>query len=59
MNKTTVKDIHDESANYPLSISRYRCLSCKASFGKVSFLDTAADYQFCPYCGRKIKKTVN
>lgn len=57
--KKTVKYIYDESANYPLSINRYRCLSCKASFCKVNVLDTAADYQYCPYCGRKITRTVN
>lgn len=54
MKKTTVKYIGGESFYWLLHISRYRCLSCKASF-----LDTDANYQYCPYCGRKIKKTVN
>lgn len=55
MKKTTVKFLYSESVDYPLlSISRYRCLSCK-----ISFLDEDADYKYCPYCGRKIKKTVN
>lgn len=54
MKKTTVKYIDGASFYYLLPISRYRCLSCKASF-----LDANDDYQFCPYCGRKIKKTVN
>lgn len=49
MKKTTVKYIYCESFNYPYSVSRYRCLSCKASF-----LDVNADYKYCPYCGRKI-----
>lgn len=55
MKKTTVKYLYEESTSYPLvSIGRYRCLSCKASF-----LDEGADYQYCPYCGRKITRTVN
>lgn len=55
MKKTTVKYLYEVSVSYPLvSISKYRCLSCK-----VSFLDADADYQYCPYCGRKIKRTVN
>ena len=61
MKKTTVKYIYDESENYPLVINRYsyRCLSCKAVFCEVNALNTATNYQYCPYCGRKIKKTVN
>nr|DAH63656.1 MAG TPA: DNA-directed RNA polymerase II subunit [Caudoviricetes sp.] len=55
MKKTTVKYLYEVSVSYPLvSISKYRCLSCK-----VSFLDADADYQYCPYCGKKIKRTVN
>lgn len=52
MKKTTVKYLYEVSVNYPLSVSRYRCLSCK-----VSFLDADADYKYCPYCGRKITRT--
>ena len=54
MKKTTVKYIHAESDNYPLVINRYRCLSCKAVFCEVDALNTATNYQCCPYCGRKI-----
>ena len=51
--KTTVKYIYCVSVNYPYSISKYRCLSCRAGF-----LDMDGDYVFCPYCGRRIVKTV-
>lgn len=47
-------DLYAKDVNVPIEVSKYRCLSCKASF-----LDEGADYKYCPYCGRKITKTVN
>nr|DAY82744.1 MAG TPA: DNA-directed RNA polymerase II subunit [Caudoviricetes sp.] len=53
MEETTVTGIYCyPDYNFPITL--YECNECGAVF-----LDRDDDYQFCPYCGRKITKTVN
>lgn len=47
MNETTVTEMNREAYCYP--VSEYMCDEC----GDI-FLDRDDNYQYCPYCGRKI-----
>lgn len=53
MEETTVTGIYCyPEYNFPITL--YECNECGAVF-----LDRDDDYKYCPYCGRKITKTVN
>mgnify|MGYP004506285719 FL=1 len=47
MNKTTVTEMSYFVHDYPLT--EYACDECGAGF-----IDRDDNYQYCPYCGRKI-----
>lgn len=47
MEETTVKQIGVDFIEIPLP--EYRCDKCGAIF-----LNRSEDFQYCPYCGRKI-----
>lgn len=53
MEETTVTEVKYYS-EYDEPIIEYTCSECGENF-----LDRDDNYAYCPYCGRKITKTVN